>query len=82
MDVLSPRRVMSNPSDQEHQGRSRHTGALRLAFRLPIYLYRLGLGNLLGHRFMLLTHGLLRRLLLPVGGDSEEGRIPGMEVHE
>jgi deazaflavin-dependent oxidoreductase (nitroreductase family) len=47
---------MSNPSDQEHRGRSRPTGALRLAFRLPIYLYRLGLGQLLGHRFMLLTH--------------------------
>ena len=56
MDVLGPRRVISNPSDQEHRGRSRPTGALRLAFRLPIYLYRLGLGQLLGHRFMLLTH--------------------------
>ena len=56
MDVLGLRRVMSNPSDQEHRGRSRPTGALRLAFRLPIYLYRLGLGQLLGHRFMLLTH--------------------------
>ena len=56
MDVLGPRRVMSNPSDQEHRGRSRPTGALRLAFCLPIYLYRLGLGQLLGHRFMLLTH--------------------------
>ena len=56
MDVLGLRRVMSNPSGQEHRGRSRPTGALRLAFRLPIYLYRLGLGQLLGHRFMLLTH--------------------------
>src|SRR5215203_826612 len=56
MDVLGLRRVMSNPSDQEHRGRSRPTGALRLAFRLPIYLYRLGLGQLLGNRFMLLTH--------------------------
>jgi deazaflavin-dependent oxidoreductase (nitroreductase family) len=56
MDVLGLRRVMSNPSDQEPRGRSRPNGALRLAFRLPIYLYRLGLGQLLGHRFMLLTH--------------------------
>jgi deazaflavin-dependent oxidoreductase (nitroreductase family) len=56
MDVLGLRRVMSNHSDQELRGRSRPTGALRLAFRLPIYLYRLGLGQLLGHRFMLLTH--------------------------
>ena len=56
MDVLGLRRVMSNPSDQEHRGRSRPAGALRLAFRLPIYLVRLGLGQLLGHRFMLLTH--------------------------
>ena len=56
MDVPGLRRVMSNPSDREHRGRSRPTGALRLAFRLPIYLYRLGLGRLLGHRFMLLTH--------------------------
>jgi len=29
---------------------------LRLAFRLPIYLYRLDLGWLLGHRFLLLVH--------------------------
>jgi deazaflavin-dependent oxidoreductase (nitroreductase family) len=36
--------------------RSRPTGILRLAFRLPIYLYRLDLGWLLGHRFLLLTH--------------------------
>lgn len=31
-------------------------GLARLAFRLPIYLYRLGLGSLLGTRFLLLTH--------------------------
>lgn len=95
MDVLSLRRVMSNPSDQEHRGRSRPTGALRLAFRLPIYLYRLGLGQLLGHRFMLLTHRARFNHALGMGfgsfskgsycllaGDSEEGRIPRMEVHE
>lgn len=36
--------------------RSRPAGVLRLAFRLPVYLYRLDLGWLLGHRFLLLTH--------------------------
>jgi hypothetical protein len=47
---------MSDGSDHEHRPRSWPTGALRLAFRLPVYLYRLGLGRLLGHRFLLLTH--------------------------
>jgi deazaflavin-dependent oxidoreductase (nitroreductase family) len=47
------------------------TGASRLAFRLPIYLYRLSLGRLLGHRFLLLVHrgrksGLLREAVLEV----------------
>jgi hypothetical protein len=36
--------------------RSKPAGVLRLAFRLPIYLYRLDLGWLLGHRFLLLVH--------------------------
>lgn len=31
-------------------------GLARLGFRLPIWLYRLGLGDLLGTRFLLLTH--------------------------
>jgi deazaflavin-dependent oxidoreductase (nitroreductase family) len=31
-------------------------GLARLAFRLPIWFYRLGLGGLLGTRFLLLTH--------------------------
>ena len=46
-------------------------GALRLAFRLPIYLYRLDLGWMLGHRFLLFVHlgrksGLLRETVLEV----------------
>jgi len=50
---------------------SKPTGAARLAFRLPIYLYRLDLGRLLGHRFLLLVHrgrksGLLRETVLEV----------------
>ena len=50
---------------------SKPTGALRLAFRLPIYLYRLDLGWLLAHRFLLLVHrgrksGLLRETVLEV----------------
>jgi deazaflavin-dependent oxidoreductase (nitroreductase family) len=51
--------------------RSKPAGALRLAFRLPIYLYRLNLGWLLGHRFLMLVHqgrrsGLLRETVLEV----------------
>lgn len=32
------------------------TGLRRRLWRLPIRLYRMGLGPLMGHRFMLLTH--------------------------
>jgi deazaflavin-dependent oxidoreductase (nitroreductase family) len=44
---------------------------LRLALRLPVVLYRLHLGWLLGHRFVLLTHrgrrtGRVRQTLLEV----------------
>jgi deazaflavin-dependent oxidoreductase (nitroreductase family) len=51
--------------------RSKPAGALRLAFRLPIYLYRLHLGWLLGHRFLLLVHrgrktGLVHQTMLEV----------------
>ncbi len=47
------------------------SGLARLAFRAPILLYRLGLGRLLGHRFLLLTHtgrisGLSRQAVLEV----------------
>jgi deazaflavin-dependent oxidoreductase (nitroreductase family) len=50
---------------------SKPAGALRLAFRLPIYLYRLDLGWMLGHRFLLFVHlgrksGLLRETVLKV----------------
>jgi deazaflavin-dependent oxidoreductase (nitroreductase family) len=46
-------------------------GLARLAFRLPIGLYRLGLGSLLGTRFLLLNHigrksGLERKTVLEV----------------
>ncbi len=51
--------------------KSKPSGFLRLAFRLPIYLYRLNLGWLLGHRGLLLIHrgrksGLLRETVLEV----------------
>jgi len=51
--------------------RSRPSGALRIAFRLPIHLYRLDLGWLMGHRVLLLTHvgrksGRVRRTPLEV----------------
>lgn len=44
---------------------------MRLVFRLPIWFYRLGLGGLLGHRFLLLTHtgrktGTVRQTVLEV----------------
>ena len=46
-------------------------GLGRLAFRAPIYLYRAGLGGLLGKRFLLLNHvgrksGLPRQAVLEV----------------
>jgi deazaflavin-dependent oxidoreductase (nitroreductase family) len=49
----------------------RPRGLARLTFRLPIWLYRLGLGGLLGCRFLMLTHigrrsGLPRRTVLEV----------------
>lgn len=47
------------------------TGLARLAFRFPIYLFRAGLGGLLGSRFLLLNHigrksGLPRQAVLEV----------------
>jgi deazaflavin-dependent oxidoreductase (nitroreductase family) len=47
------------------------TGWRRLAFRLPITLYRLRLGGLLGHRFVLVHHtgrrsGLPRQVVVEV----------------
>ncbi len=46
-------------------------GMARLAFRFPILLYRMGLGNFLGTRFLLLTHigrktGMDRKTVLEV----------------
>ena len=46
-------------------------GLLRLGLRLPIWLYRLHLGWLLGDRFLLLTHigrksGMLRQTVIEV----------------
>jgi deazaflavin-dependent oxidoreductase (nitroreductase family) len=43
---------MSTPVSSPRKPR----GALRLAFKAPRVLYRLRLGWLLGHRFLLLTH--------------------------
>jgi deazaflavin-dependent oxidoreductase (nitroreductase family) len=50
---------------------ARPTGLLRVALRLPIWLYRVHLGRLLGHRFLLLTHrgrktGRVRQTVLEV----------------
>jgi deazaflavin-dependent oxidoreductase (nitroreductase family) len=54
-------------------------GLSRLAFRLPIWLYRWGLGWMLGQRFLMLTHigrksGLPRQTVLEVvKPDPEHG---------
>jgi deazaflavin-dependent oxidoreductase (nitroreductase family) len=50
----------------------------RAIARAPIWLYRLGLGGLLGHRFVLLTHtgrnsGRPRQVVLEVVGRREGG---------
>ncbi len=52
---------------------------LLIALRLPVYLYRLGLGWLLGHRFLLLTHhgrksGRVRKTVLEVVSYDPETR--------
>ncbi|WP_030380566.1 MULTISPECIES: nitroreductase family deazaflavin-dependent oxidoreductase [unclassified Streptomyces] len=53
------------------------TGWRRVAFRLPIRLYRAGLGPLLGKRFLLLHHtgrksGLARQVVLEVVSYDKE----------
>jgi deazaflavin-dependent oxidoreductase (nitroreductase family) len=55
-------------------------GLARLAFRLPIWIYRLGMGGLLGTRFLLLTHtgrktGRERRTVLEVVRHDKEKNI-------
>jgi len=52
-------------------------GLSRLLFRLPIWFYRLGIGWLLGKRFLLLNHtgrksGLPRQTVLEVAGHDKE----------
>ncbi|MFI6074024.1 nitroreductase family deazaflavin-dependent oxidoreductase [Actinoplanes sp. NPDC051343] len=49
------------------------TGLARVLWRLPILLYRCGLGRLLGHRVMLLTH---------IGRSSGQPRHAVLEVVE
>lgn len=67
-------KVVSHPASRNPVPsllRSRPAGAVRLTFRLPIYLYRFGLGKVLGYRFLLLVHrgrksGRLRETVLEV----------------
>jgi deazaflavin-dependent oxidoreductase (nitroreductase family) len=52
-------------------------GLARLGWRAPIWLYRLGLGWLLGQRFVLINHigrksGLPRQVVVEVVGRNEE----------
>ncbi|GAA3738336.1 nitroreductase family deazaflavin-dependent oxidoreductase [Salinactinospora qingdaonensis] len=54
-----------------------HTGVKRALFRMPIWIYRLGLGGLLDGRFVLLTHigrtsGQPRQAVLEIVGRHEE----------
>jgi len=53
------------------------TGILRIFFRLPVYLYKLHLGFLLGNKFLLLMHtgrksGLARKVVLEVVSHDKE----------
>src|SRR5574341_152765 len=53
------------------------TGLSRLAFRMPLWFYRAGLGRFLGHRILELTHigrksGLLRHTILEVVRHDKE----------
>ena len=56
-------------------------GLLRLGFRLPVYLYRFGLGFLMGRRFVLINHvgrktGLPRLAVVEVvEREPDSGRI-------
>ena len=55
----------------QDQGDRRPGGLLRFFLRMPVWLYRMRLGVLLGHRFLLLTHigrksGLARQAVLEV----------------
>lgn len=60
----------TKPADQAHPRRPPH-GLSRILFRAPLILYRLGMGPLLGGRFLLLHHvgrksGLTRQAVLEV----------------
>lgn len=55
-------------------------GVSRFFYRLPIYIYRIGLGRLMGSRFLLLEHtgrksGKLRRNVLEVVRWDEAARM-------
>lgn len=64
--VLRPAGVVKRHATEEHESfssdahrpifRGKRSGLLFILLRLPVYLYRLGLGHLLGHRLLLLTH--------------------------
>lgn len=78
--VAARRRPSAGPSAGGlMSGRLRRGSALWLAFRLPILLYRLNLGWLLGHRVLLVTHrgrrtGQIRQTALEVVRYDAESR--------
>lgn len=59
-------------------------GVLKAGFRLPVYLYRVGLGWILGDRFLMLTHtgrksGLSHQTVIEVvGHDRQQGTYYGV----
>jgi hypothetical protein len=69
MPMIVPPPQSQSPTSASLPPRPR--GLVRIAVRLPILLYWLGLGWLLGHRFLLLTHrgrvsGQVRHTVLEV----------------
>lgn len=65
---------------QKKQAIQSPRGLLRLLYRLPIFLYRIRLGWLLGKRFLMLSHtgrksGVTRRTVLEVVRYQKEGPV-------
>lgn len=71
--------TVPDPREPVSQQPAPPRGALREVLGLPVILYRLHLGWVLGHRFLLLVHrgrktGIVRRVVLEVIGRDEARR--------
>ncbi len=67
-------------SDEQRKQKAPPRGLKAIPWRLPIYIYRLGLGFLFGARFLLLTHigrksGLPRQAVIEVIHHDAEANI-------